>query len=114
MAMHPTSGDIEDSGTVTCWEESGLFGEGAVHTILGGKHVKRGVCAHVGTYQAFLSLYSPSFFFLKEKKDIYLKTLKYAEKLTNSWQNNSEEEISAALTETQEQFKSSDMNRRFE
>ena len=46
----------------TCWEESGIFGEGAVHTILGGKHVKRGVYAHVETYQALLSLYCQSFF----------------------------------------------------
>ena len=64
---------VEDSGIDICWEESGVFGEGAVHTILAGKHVKRGVCAHLENYQALLSLYCQSFF--DKNKDMYVESL---------------------------------------
>ena len=111
MAMHRTVGAyVEDSGIDICWEESGVFGEGVVHTILAGKHMKRGVCAHLETYQALLSLYCQSFF--DKNKDMYVESLRCADELNHACKTNDKDEIRKAFDEMQIQFGSSNVDER--
>lgn len=52
---------IEDSGLDMCWIESELYGPTTVKQIIEGKHVKRGVTAHITTLQALFELYQDAF-----------------------------------------------------
>ena len=109
--MHRTIGAyIEDSGIDSSWEESGIFGEGAVNTILEGKHVKRGVCAHLVTFQALLALYSQSFF--DDNKEIYLHCAKYADKLNSACCSDDKDAILNTYDDMQKQFASFDIQAR--
>ena len=53
---------IEGSGIDSVWIESDVYGSATVKQILDGKHVKRGVNAHMVTLQAFFQLYTEAFF----------------------------------------------------
>ena len=111
MAMHCTIGAyIEDSGIDSCWEESGIFGVGAVNAILEGKHVKRGICAHLVTIQALLTLYSQSCF--DNNKEIYLHCLKYADNLNSACCSNDKDAMRKTCDEMQKQFASCNIHAR--
>jgi hypothetical protein len=45
-----------------CWIEAGLYGPATVRQILEGRHVKRGIAAHLTTLRALFSLYVETFF----------------------------------------------------
>jgi len=57
---------VEGSGIDTSWVESGIYGPVTVKKIVEGKHVKRGVQAHLLTLQALFTMYQQAFF---EKHD---------------------------------------------
>lgn len=52
---------IENSGIDFCWTEADLYGPATVKQILEGRHVKRGVEAHMITLQALFMLHRKSF-----------------------------------------------------
>ena len=56
-----------------------MLKEGAVHTNLASKKVKRDVCADLETCLALLSLYLASLF--TKNKDIYLECIHYVDQL---------------------------------
>ena len=53
---------IEASVIDSVWIESDIYGSSTVKQILEGRHVKRGVYAHITTLQALFSLYTEAFF----------------------------------------------------
>lgn len=53
---------IENSGLDLCWTEANLYGPATVKQILEGKHVKRGLQAHMVTLEALFNLYQDEFF----------------------------------------------------
>jgi len=53
---------VEGSGINTSWVESGIYGPVTVKKIAEGKHVKRGVEAHLLTLQALFTMYQEAFF----------------------------------------------------
>ena len=53
---------IENTGFELCWTEADMYGTATVKQILDGKHVKKGVEAHIVTLQAFQMLYQRSIF----------------------------------------------------
>ena len=53
---------VENSGLDFCWTEADLYGPSTVRQILEGKHVKRGVDAHLVTLQAVSIMYQDTFF----------------------------------------------------
>ena len=113
MAMHRTIGAyIEDSGINNCWEESDVFGAGAVHTILEGKHVKRGVCAHLVTFQSLLALYSEIFFV--QNKEIYLTCSKAADKVSLACSTGDKDEIRNAFSQMKHEFESCKLHNRMQ
>lgn len=63
MAMFRTIGSfIEGSGIDQVWIEAGIYGAVTVKQILEGRHVKRGVEAHIATLLALFQLYTDAFF----------------------------------------------------
>ena len=111
MAMHRTTeAYIEDSGIDNCWEESDVFGAGAVHTILEGKHVKRGVCAHLVTFQSLLALHSEIFFV--QNKEIYLTCSKAADKVSLACSTGDKDEIRNAFSQMKHEFESCKLHNR--
>lgn len=63
MAQLRTIGSyMENSGIDFCWVEAELYGPVTVKQILEGKHVKRGVQAHLTTLQALFMLFAQAFF----------------------------------------------------
>lgn len=75
MAMLRAIGTyIDNSGIEQFWVESGIFGNSTVRQIMDGKHVNRGVEAHLTMLQALHTLYIEAF--LKENphhEEEYLK-----------------------------------------
>ena len=53
---------IENSGLDFCWTEANMYGPATVKQILEGKHVRRGVEAHVVTLQALSIMYQETLF----------------------------------------------------
>ena len=53
---------IENSGLDFCWTEADMYGPATVKQILEGKHVRRGIDAHIITLQALHTLYQDAFF----------------------------------------------------
>lgn len=63
MALLRTIGSfIDSSGIDLCWTESELYGPATVRQIIEGKHVRRGVNAHLITLQALFTMYQESLF----------------------------------------------------
>jgi len=66
---------IENSGLDFCWTEADLYGPVTVRQILEGKHVKRGLNAHMITLQSLFTLHQQAFF---ESESDLLKDLSTA------------------------------------
>ena len=73
---------MENSGLDFCWTEAEIYGPLVVKQILDGKHVKRGVEAHLLTLQALFQLYLDAFF--KECPALLDKLSRTAEALRQS------------------------------
>ena len=52
---------MENSGVGMCWVESDMYRPVTVKPIINGKHVKRGVTAHMITLQALFGMYFEAF-----------------------------------------------------
>ena len=75
MAALRTIGSYMDgSGLDLCWIESELYGTSTVKQILEGRHVKRGITAHLTTLQSLFVLYAEAFY--KDKLDLFKKCTK--------------------------------------
>ena len=82
---------IENSGLDFCWTEADLYGPTTVKQILEGKHMKRGVEAHVVTLQSLFQLYQTAF--LKDHHDLQEPLTKAAQALERSFVDGSCEDI---------------------
>ena len=88
---------IENSGIDFCWTEADLYGPTTVKQIIEGKHVKRGVEAHMITLQALFTLYQEAFF--QEHPDLLGRLTNAAVQLDHSCRDGSCEEIQQAHLE---------------
>ena len=70
---------MENSGLDFSWIEADLYGPLTVRQILEGKHVKRGVEAHLVTLQALFMLYQNAFF--KEYPDVFQQLADIADEI---------------------------------
>ena len=83
MAQLRTIGSyMDNSGLDLCWIEAELYGAATVKQILEGRHVKRGITAHLTTLQALFTLYVDAFF--KDKPDLIDKYTKLARALSKA------------------------------
>lgn len=85
---------IERSGLDFCGIEADLYGPATVRQILGGKHVKRGVDAHVVTLQSLFQLYQVAF--LREHPDLQETLTAAAEALERACKDGSPEDMKEA------------------
>ena len=95
MAQLRTIGSYMDcSGLDLCWIEANLYGTSIMKQIIEGRHVKRGVTAHLTTLQALFTLYAEAFF--QDKADLLYDYAEKADKLNKACGNASDEEIQRA------------------
>ncbi|RXM28417.1 hypothetical protein EOD39_9814 [Acipenser ruthenus] len=95
--LHGIGAYIENSRIDFCWTEADLYGPMTVKQITEGKHVKRGVEAHMVTLQALFMLYQEAFF--QEHLDLLGRLAAAAENLDRSCADGSCEEIQQAHSE---------------
>ena len=86
---------IENTGFELCWTEADIYGPATVKQILDGKHVKRGLEAHIITLHALEMLYQEALF--KENETL-------AAKVDRSCENGSVEDVQQAQSYMQKNF----------
>lgn len=98
MAQLRTIGSfIENSGLDLSWVEADLYGPLTVKQILEGKHVKRGIQAHLTTLQALFMLYADAFF--KECPAVRLECSAKTDILNTACKDGDNKDIQRAHTE---------------
>ena len=85
---------IENSGIDFCWTEADLYGPMTVKQILDGKHVRRGIEAHMTTLQSLFMLYQDAF--SQEHPNLHAKLTAAAEDLDQSFKSDCFEEVKGA------------------
>lgn len=86
MSQLRTIGEfIENSGLDLAWTEADLYGSATVKQILEGKHVRRGIEAHLVTVEVLFSLFQDTFF--QHYPEVVDKLASAAEQLTAAWSN---------------------------
>ena len=85
---------IDSSGLDLCWIEGDLYGSATVKQILEGKHVKRGIAAHLTTLQALFTLYAEAFF--NEKEDLLHECASKVQHLNQACKDGNNESIQKA------------------
>ena len=85
---------MDGSGLDLCWIEAELYGAATVKQIIEGRHVKRGITAHLTTVQALFTLYVEAFF--KDKGELHHKCAEKADKLNKACRDNNVEKIQRA------------------
>ena len=95
MAQLRTIGTyIDNSGLDLCWCESDLYGSATVKQILEGKHVKRGIQAHLTSLQALFKLYGDAFF--QQNPDVLEECSRKAELLVTACTSDNYEDVQVA------------------
>ena len=85
---------IDNSGLDLCWSEADLYGSSTVKQIIEGKHVKRGVQAHLTSLQALFKLYGNAFF--QQYPDVLEECAAKAEFLVTACTGDNYEDVQAA------------------
>jgi hypothetical protein len=95
MAYLRTIGSyMDNSGLDLCWIEADLYGSATVKQILEGRHVKRGIAAHLTTLQALFTLYAEAFF--KDNTDLLRACVSKVDHLNQACKNDNVEDIQKA------------------
>ena len=82
---------IENSGLDFCWTEADLYGPVTVKQILEGKHVNRGLEAHLVTLQSLFNMYQAEFF--KDHPEMQTELTAAAEALNQAFADDSCENV---------------------
>ena len=89
---------INNSGIDMCWIEADIYGSATVKQISEGRHVKRGIAAHLATLQALFTLYAEAFFI--DKADLFHECARKVEHLKQTCNDGNDEDIQKAQAET--------------
>ena len=82
---------IKNSGLDFCWTEADLYGPVTVKQILEGKHVNRGLEAHLVTLQSLFYMYQAEFF--KDRPEMLRELTAAAEALSQAFADDSCEKM---------------------